>query len=219
MKKISYFNVIGPVMIGPSSSHTAGAVRIGLASSSIVERGFNKIIFKLHGSFRETYQGHGTDRALVAGCLGFKPDDKRIINAFDIAKEKGIDIEFKGVDLVNAHPNTAILEFYYPNDTYKSITGISVGGGQIEITNIDGADVRILPGDPTLILNYRDRKGVIAGISTILANNDYNILKILNNVNEDKVTLIIVLERKLEKIILDKIKSSGDFDYVSYVYF
>ncbi|MDO4778543.1 MAG: L-serine ammonia-lyase, iron-sulfur-dependent subunit beta [Tissierellia bacterium] len=219
MNKISYFNVIGPVMIGPSSSHTAGAVRIGEAASKIVEPGFNKIVFKLHGSFRETYQGHGTDKALIAGCLGFKPDDERIIDSYEIARERGIEIVFKGINLVNAHPNTAILEFYYEDGRKSTVSGISTGGGQIEIINIDGAEVKLFPGDPTLFLQYHDRKGIIANISTILAKNDYNINKIMNHVGETEVTLVIILDKKLDKEVFKEIQSSGAYDHVSYVYF
>lgn len=219
MNNISYFNVIGPVMIGPSSSHTAGAVRIGKAASSIVENGFNRIVFKLHGSFKETYKGHGTDKALIAGCLGFMPDDERIKTAYEIAAARGIEVEFRGVDLVNAHPNTAILEFYYPDGLVKSVKGISTGGGQIEITCIDGADVRLFPGDSTVIVQYHDRKGIIAALAGIIAENDYNIEKIMSHTSEERVTLVLVLDRKLDEATFQALRESGKYDHISYVYF
>lgn len=219
MNKISYFNVIGPVMIGPSSSHTAGAVRIGRAAREIAYDGFYRIDFKLYGSFAKTYKGHGTDKALVAGTLGYRSDDERIKVAFDKAKEAGIEINFKEVNLINAHPNTAIVEFYYRDGQVKSVTGISTGGGQIEIVQIDGQDVQIYPGDPTLILQYKDKKGIISKVSTILANNDYNIESITNNRVDGKVTLIITLDRKLDRKTCELIEKSGKYDHVNYVYF
>ncbi|MDO5027545.1 MAG: L-serine ammonia-lyase, iron-sulfur-dependent subunit beta [Tissierellia bacterium] len=219
MNKISYFNVVGPVMIGPSSSHTAGAVRIGGAARSIVEDGFYKIVFKLYGSFASTYMGHGTDKALVAGALGFKPDDERIKRSFEIAEEMGIELDFKAVNLVNAHPNTAIIEFHYRDGKTSCIQGISTGGAQIEIVKIDGQDVRIFPGDPTLVIQYVDRPGIISTVSTILAKNNYNIEKIMNNRGQDQVTLVIILDRKLDEKVYEEIKNSDEYDHTSYVYF
>ena len=219
MNKISFYNVIGPVMIGPSSSHTAGACRIGRAARAICGEGFNKIHFKLYGSFAKTYMGHGTDKALIAGCLGLRSDDERIKTAYTLADEAGIDLTFEEVDLVNAHPNTAIIEFEYPNGTMKSVTGISTGGGQIEITRIGGDEVQIFPGDPTIILQYADRKGIISLVSKILYENDYNIELIRNNVNDKEITLILILDKKLDEDTYEKIKTCMDFDHITYVYF
>lgn len=219
MNKISYFNVIGPVMIGPSSSHTAGAVRIGLAARAILEEGFYKVNFKLYGSFAKTYKGHGTDKALIAGALGMMPHDERIKLADKIAQEMGIEVNFSEVQLAIAHPNTAIVEFWYPDGRIKSVQGVSLGGGQIEIVKIDGQSVKILPGDPTLVLQYKDRKGVISSVSTMLAKRDYNIETITNNRDEGFVTLVIILDRKLEEACFEKIKELGIFDHCSYVYF
>lgn len=219
MNKISYFNVVGPVMIGPSSSHTAGAVRIGRAARSIVEDGFNKIVFKFYGSFASTYMGHGTDKALVAGALGFMPDDERIKDAFAIAKQEGIEIKFEIINLVNAHPNTAILEFHYEGGRTSCVQGISTGGGQIEIVKIDGQDVKIFPGDPTLIFQYMDRPGIISTVSTILAKNNYNIETITNNRDQGRVTLVIILDKKLDEKVFEEIKNSDNYDHISYVYF
>lgn len=217
--KISHFNVIGPIMIGPSSSHTAGACRIGLAARTILEKDFYKVVFKLYGSFAKTYKGHGTDKALVAGVMGFMPHDERLKNAHELAKEEGIEIIFEEVNLINAHPNTVIVEFWYRDGRMKSIQGVSTGGGQIEVVKIDGQDVKIYPGDPTLILQYRDRKGVISTVSTILAENDYNIETITNNMDEGLVTLVIILDKKIDENVLESIKESGNYLHLSYVYF
>lgn len=219
MEKISYFNVVGPIMIGPSSSHTAGACRIGLAARAILEKDFKNITFKLYGSFAKTYIGHGTDRALIAGCLGLMPDDERLIDAFNLADEKGIDIKFEEVELPLAHPNTAIVEFTYEDGSVRSIEGISTGGGQIEVRKIDGQSVKILPGDPTLILQYEDRKGVIAKVTSVLAENDFNIEKIMNNHEGNIITLVIILDKKIDDNVYEKIKNSGEYNHVSYVYF
>lgn len=219
MNKISYFNVIGPVMIGPSSSHTAGAVRIGRAARAIVGDGFNEVKFRLYGSFAKTYRGHGTDRALVAGVLNYRSDDERIKTAFNEADKAGLKFSFEEVHLVNAHPNTVIVEFTFPDGSIRSVRGVSTGGGQIEIVRIDKQEVRILPGDPSLILQYSDRRGVISKVTTVLADHDYNIEEITNNREDGLVTLVIIVDRKIDKSIFEEVCATGEYSHISYVYF
>ena len=133
----SAFDIIGPIMIGPSSSHTAGAVRLGLMARAILGEEVKIINIKLYGSFAQTYKGHGTDRALIAGIMGFKPDDERIRNSLEIAKEKNIEFNFSKVDLEDAHPNTAIIELIGVTDRKIEVTGASIGGGNIIISAVN----------------------------------------------------------------------------------
>ena len=131
MKEYGVFDIIGPIMIGPSSSHTAGAARIGQVAISIVKDGFTRVDFHLHGSFAQTFKGHGTDKALLAGVLGFRPNDKRLRDSFQIADERGLEYHFIKDDLGPVHPNTAKIIFYYPDCTTSSFTGSSIVGGNI----------------------------------------------------------------------------------------
>ncbi|AFS78777.1 L-serine dehydratase, subunit beta [Gottschalkia acidurici 9a] len=134
MREYSVFDILGPIMIGPSSSHTAGAARLGKEARNIVGDDFKAIKFYLHGSFAETYKGHGTDRALVAGALGMEPDDEKLRDALNIAKEKGIDIEFIPTDLgEDKHPNTVKMIFTKNDGSEVEVLGSSIGGGNIQI--------------------------------------------------------------------------------------
>ncbi|KMT20838.1 L-serine dehydratase, beta chain SdhB [Clostridium cylindrosporum DSM 605] len=141
MKNYSVFDVLGPVMIGPSSSHTAGAARLGKVARGVVGEDFKKVEFYLHGSFAETYKGHGTDRALAAGILGMETDDERLRTAIQLAESKGIELKYIPTDLGDEHPNTVKMVFYMNDGSTKTITGSSIGGGNMVITNIDGEKI------------------------------------------------------------------------------
>ncbi len=162
-------------MIGPSSSHTAGAVKIGNIAASIAGKGFDHVIFHLHGSFSETYRGHGTDKALTAGVLGFPPSDERIRDAFFYAEKAGLQIEFRHIQLDNVHENTVMIEFFRNGKKLCDVTGSSIGGGNIEITRIDSFEVCVSGNNPTLIIRQNDKKGVVSDIAAVLADNDINI--------------------------------------------
>ncbi len=134
MREYSVFDILGPIMIGPSSSHTAGAARLGKEAREIVGEDFKAVKFYLHGSFAQTYKGHGTDRALVAGILGMEPDDDHLKDALNIAKEKGIDVEFIPADLgTDKHPNTVKMVFIMKDGTEKEVMGSSIGGGNVQM--------------------------------------------------------------------------------------
>lgn len=169
------FDIVGPVMIGPSSSHTAGAVRLGLMARAVLGEAAVKAEINLHGSFAQTYRGHGTDKALIAGILGFAPDDERIRDALDIARRQGMDYSFQTVSLDDAHPNTAVIYLVGETGRVARVRGASVGGGNILITNIDGYAVELSGGYPALITIHRDRPGVITKVTQILARYEVNI--------------------------------------------
>lgn len=132
MREYSVFDILGPIMIGPSSSHTAGAARLGKEAREIVGEDFKSVKFYLHGSFAATYKGHGTDRALVAGTLGMEPDDEHLRDALQIAKDKDIDVEFIPADLgTDKHPNTVKMVFIMKEGSEKEVMGSSIGGGNV----------------------------------------------------------------------------------------
>ena len=156
-------DIIGPVMIGPSSSHTAGAVRLGLLAASILGGKPVKAEINLHGSFAETYQGHGTDMALLAGLMGWMPDDERIPEAASYAASEGLVYSFNKIDLGNmAHPNTVLFKLTSASGSYCEIIGSSVGGGQVKVTEIDGFPVELTGRLPAILTVHIDTRGVIA---------------------------------------------------------
>lgn len=169
------FDIVGPIMIGPSSSHTAGAVRLGLMARKILGEKVLKAGIQLHGSFAQTYRGHGTDKALIAGILGFAPDDERIVSALNIAKNQGVAYSFQTIKLEDAHPNTAIIYLTGETGRVAKVCGASVGGGNIMITNINGYAVELTGEYPALITIHHDKPGVITQVTQILARYAMNI--------------------------------------------
>jgi L-serine dehydratase len=180
----SVFDIIGPVMIGPSSSHTAGAVRIGKVVNSIFGEEPEEVTFHLYNSFAKTYQGHGTDKALVAGILGLDTDDPDIKNSLEIAHQKEIHIYWKILKDSNApHPNTVRISVRKDNKE-MSITGVSIGGGAIEVTELNGFSVSLNMNTPTLIIVHQDIPGMIAKVTDILS--EYNINIAQMNVTRER---------------------------------
>ena len=172
---LSLFEVLGPVMIGPSSSHTAGAARLGRAARMIAAKPFYEVRFGLHGSFAKTGKGHGTYEALLAGALGLKEDNEQLKTAFEIAKEKNIKYVFHELELADVHENTVQIQFFHTDGTTSEIEGSSIGGGRIEITQIDGAAAGFSAEAPTLLIIQNDVKGVVSEISKALADENINI--------------------------------------------
>ena len=214
MKEYSIFDVLGPIMIGPSSSHTAGAARLGKVSREIVGENFNKVTFYLHGSFAKTYKGHGTDKALVAGVLGMGPSDERIKDSFEIANKQCLDFSFKETDLGYQHSNSVKIVFQKDNEESFYIIGSSIGGGTILITNINGTEVSLNGEYPALILKYQDKKGAISKISTMLSNANINIGTMKVTRERKIATMIVETDHKVNKNIIDKIQSIDEILYV-----
>lgn len=172
---ISLFDVLGPVMIGPSSSHTAGAAKLARTARTIVGKPFTHVQFGLYGSFQQTYKGHGTDYALVAGILGFREDDERLPQSFELAKKAGITYEFCPIELEGAHENTVRITFTLEDGSLYFVQGSSLGGGRILITNINGLATEFTATSPTILVHQNDLPGVVSDVSTILAFNHINI--------------------------------------------
>lgn len=210
-KSNSLFDIMGPIMIGPSSSHTAGTCRIAKTARMLAGKNFYKIEFYLHGSFAETYKGHGTDKALLAGALGMDPDDERLRKSFEIANDKKLEYAFYKEDLGDVHPNTVKIIMYNKDNTYNSIIGSSIGGGSIEIININGMDINFTDEYPTLILKYYDTTGIIAFVSSIISEQGYNIESIKTTKVDNLVALIMEFDRNLEDYLYDQIKSDERF--------
>ena len=166
---MNVFDIIGPVMIGPSSSHTAGAVRIGRVVNKLMDgQTPEKLEIILSGSFAQTYRGHGTDRALLAGIMGFHSDSPEIRDALEIAKERGINYEFVKKDLPGAHPNTARITYTLADGSTGSAQAASVGGDNIRVDLINGMKVDFSGESNTLLVMHLDRPGVIAAVTTLM---------------------------------------------------
>ena len=191
---ISMFDILGPIMIGPSSSHTAGAQRIGKAMyNMIADKQLVAVHFILHGSFHLTLHGHGTDRALVGGVLGMNAYDPQIKDSLQIAKERGIEVSFEGADLGDVHPNTVQVIAQTSDGKTTSLIGSSIGGANIEIIEINGTPAKFSGKYPAVVINHTDRLGIISHITSILAINQVNIVTVLNsreNKGKSAVTMI-----------------------------
>ncbi len=172
---VSLLDIIGPVMVGPSSSHTAGACRLGLLARGLVSGTPQSALIELHGSFARTGEGHGTDKAIVAGLLGFRPDDERIRTAIQIAEQEGLDYKFEKTTLSDSsHPNTVRITVER-GEIQATLVGSSLGAGRVLVTEIDGYPVEVTGNFHTIALVAEDRKGSIARITRILADQDINI--------------------------------------------
>ena len=212
MKEYSVFDILGPVMIGPSSSHTAGAARLGKVARDIAGSKFNFVTFVLHGSFAKTYKGHGTDKALVAGILGMEPYDERLRDSLKIAEEMGIKVAFVETDLGDYHENTVKIIFNKNDGSQVEVIGSSIGGGSIIITNIDGYNVKITGDYPTLIIRHNDRKGLISKVTTILAQNEINIaiMKVKRKKKGKEASMIIETDSEIPIELVEQLTNIED---------
>ena len=188
------FDLIGPIMVGPSSSHTAGAVRIGLACRRILGEEIAEADITLSGSFAATGRGHGTDKAIVAGLLGMAPDDVRVPDSFQYAREKGLVFSFSFGEIPMSHPNTARLMLKGVHGTAADIEAASIGGGRIEIRRIGDMALRFTAEQPTLIIRNEDKPGTVAEVSRILSEENVNIATFNVNRNSSGGTAVMVIE-------------------------
>ena len=191
---LDIFDILGPVMVGPSSSHTAGAVRIGSMARTLLGDEPVEARIHLHGSFAETGPGHGTDRALLAGLLGMKPDDLRIPNAYEEANRAGMAYSLRTVELRDAHPNTALLELTGKSGKKMTIEASSVGGGAIIVNKIDGINVNFTGDFNTLIVRNQDETGSVAAITSILSQVHINVANMSVNRHRRGGDALMVIE-------------------------
>ena len=173
---MNLFDILGPVMVGPSSSHTAGAVRLGRTARRLLGEGTpREAAITLFGSFAATGHGHGTDRALIAGLLGFQPDDERIDRSFDIARDAGMAFSFTLSRAGGEHPNTARIDLVGQSGKTLSMTGSSLGGGRIMVVEMNGLRANFSGDLPTLIVQNVDQPGHVSEVTSMLAHKGVNI--------------------------------------------
>ena len=209
------FDIVGPVMIGPSSSHTAGAVRLGLMARKILGEEAVRAEINLHGSFARTYRGHGTDKALLAGILGFAPEDERIRDALQIAADKGLEFSFQTVNLEEAHPNTAVIYLVGRSGRTARVRGASVGGGNIMISNIDGYNVELTGQYPALITIHHDCPGVITRVTQILAHAAVNIafMRVSRQNRGETAMMIMELDEEPAAKVIEECQQAANVEY------
>ncbi len=215
MKQCSLFDAIAPIMIGPSSSHTAGAVRLGLLARNIFNDKIKKITFKLYNSYAQTGFGHGTDKGLLAGILGFSVDNKLIKNVFNLPEVQSIDYNFEYLEDFNRHPNA--VDFIIENDNQKMlISGDSVGAGNVRITKINDFSVNLAGDYNSLILNYKDVTGMISKVTEIIQNENINIASLIceRNAKGEDASMCICIDGKLKDSTIEKIKKIPDIYFV-----
>ena len=216
MKEYSIFDIIGPIMIGPSSSHTAGAARLGKVARSIAEGELKKVTFLLHGSFAKTYKGHGTDRALVAGILGFEPWDERLKDSLKIAMDMGIEISFVEVDLGDVHPNTVKILMTLKDNSLVEVMGSSIGGGNILISEVDNEKVEFNGNYPTMLVKHKDLPGMISNVSSLISEANIKIafLKVFRKSKGQMATMVFETDSPVPKQVVDEINKLGNIENI-----
>ncbi|MBN7816139.1 L-serine ammonia-lyase, iron-sulfur-dependent subunit beta [Algoriphagus pacificus] len=207
--KSSVFDMIGPVMIGPSSSHTAGVVRIARAAIRVLGGKPDKALITFYNSFARTYEGHGSDRAIIGGLMDFKTDDARIKNALEIAEEIGFEYQFKSIGNSSIHhPNTIKLNLT-KGDRSVEVVGESLGGGVINIAEVDGFVANFSAKDHTLIIKADDVSGAIAFISSVIAQEKTNIatMSVSRKGKNDKACHVIEMDSGIQEITRQYLQS------------
>ncbi len=216
---MNIFDILGPVMVGPSSSHTAGAVRIGFVARQLIREELQLADIFLHGSFLATGKGHGTDKALIAGLLGMKPDDEQIPDSLKIADERGVKYSFSGIELRNAHPNTVLLQLKGVFGRELEIIASSLGGGTIEINKIDGLEINICACYPTLIVHNVDQPGHVSDVTSMLGHKSINIATM--KLNRDKrggnAVMVIECDQEVPLEVVDWLQSLEGVVKVTYL--
>ena len=215
---LDIFEILGPIMVGPSSSHTAGAVRIGRMARTLLGEPPVKADIGLYGSFAETGRGHGTDRALVAGLLGMKPDDLRIPESFSVAKEQGLSFVFHPAELREAHPNTAVLTVEGASGKKTKVQAASIGGGRIRVTKIDGVDVSFTGEFHTLIVHNRDDRGHVADVTSALSLAQVNVanMSLHRDAKGGSAIMIIETDEPVPRAVLDLLQRLQGILHVTY---
>ena len=208
MKYKSVFDIIGPVMIGPSSSHTAGAARIGRVARSLFGRQPEWASISFYGSFAKTYKGHGTDVAIVGGLLDFDTFDERIKTSLTISDSLGMKVEFIEEDAVTDHPNTAKVQIGDEQGELE-LVGISIGGGKIEITELNGFELKLSGNHPALLVVHNDRYGAIAGVANVLAKFAINIghMEVSRKEKGKQALMTIEVDQNIDDAVINELSA------------
>jgi len=202
-------DIIGPVMVGPSSSHTAGAAKLGRLARRVWNDEVSKVDIYLRGSFAATYWGHGTDKALVGGLLGFLPHDERIKDALNIARERGMEYRLFAENIDGAHPNS-VRFVLYGNDRIMEVVGASLGGGVVELQEIDGFRLSLKGDLAALVTFHVDRPGVLAAVTGLLAKHDVNIatMHLYRQGRGGKAAMVIEIDGDLKQEAKEELQRS-----------
>jgi L-serine dehydratase len=208
---VSLLDIIGPVMVGPSSSHTAGACRLGLLTRMLVGGTPERARIELHGSFARTGEGHGTDRAIAGGLMGFRPDDERIRDALDIAEREGLEYRFEKTTLgeeADVHPNTVRVTVDR-GDRHSVMVGSSLGAGRVLVTEIDGYPVEVTGAHDTIVLVAEDVRGSVARIAQLLADDGINIatLRLTRKQRGGDAFMVIEVDDRPDESVRDDIRA------------
>lgn len=215
MSLISVFDVIGPNMVGPSSSHTAGAASVARMAERLFQKKIEKVVFTLYGSFAKTYRGHGTDRALVGGIMGFDTDDLRIRDSFELAREKGIDFSFvKNTSDDEVHPNTVDIEMTGEDGSFMSVRGVSIGGGKIKIVRLNHVNVEFTGEYSTLVVIQNDKPGVVAHITMCLSQVNANIafMRLFREEKGARAYTIVESDEQIPEEVLTHIRKNPNVE-------
>lgn len=207
---MNVFDIIGPVMVGPSSSHTAGAVRIGSVVRRLLGEEPVNVVIRLHGSFAQTYKGHGTDKALIGGLMGMSPDDERIRNSLELAGKVGMIYKFETAMIKDVHPNTACIMAEGKSGKRVVVQGASVGGGNILVEKINEMNVEITGQYNTLIIFHWDTPGAIAAVTNLLAYSDINIanMKVYRSYRGGEAIMVIETDQEVSselEVLIEKL--------------
>lgn len=215
----SVFDIIGPVMVGPSSSHTAGAARIGKIVRSIFGEQPDSVDIYLYESFAKTYRGHGTDIALVGGLLGMEPDDPQLSQSLKLAHEANLEVLFVPTKEKADHPNQVKM-ILTKGERKMSVTGISIGGGNIQISELNGFKLALSYGVPTIVTVHQDKPGMIAKVSNILSYAGINIgtMTVTREAKGEKAIMILEIDERDVDLSIKKIKELPDVFTVNYFY-
>lgn len=216
---MNIFDILGPVMVGPSSSHTAGAVRIGLVTRRLLGEKVKTARIGMYGSFAATGKGHGTDRALVAGLLGMEPDDTRIPGSFDEARREKMEFSIEEASLSGAHPNTALLKVEGVSGRTLEVQASSLGGGRIMINRLDGIEVNCTCEMPTLIVHNIDQPGHVAKVTSMLFESNINIanMSLYRDRRGGIAVMVIEADKEIPKEMLEWLKRQEGIKKVTYI--
>ncbi|MDT9023884.1 MULTISPECIES: L-serine ammonia-lyase, iron-sulfur-dependent subunit beta [Rossellomorea] len=216
MKYKSVFDIIGPVMIGPSSSHTAGAARIGRLARNLFRREPKWATISFYGSFAKTYKGHGTDVAIVGGILDYDTYDERIIESINVAKKKGIKIKFQEEDAITDHPNTARIRMGDDKGEIE-LVGISIGGGKVEIIELNGFELKLSGHHPAILVVHDDRFGAIASVSNVIAKHQLNIghMDVSRKEKGQMALMTIEVDQPIDEAVINELTSLPNITQVT----
>lgn len=216
---MNILDIIGPVMVGPSSSHTAGAARIGQITRKLLGENVKQAAIYLHGSFLATGRGHGTDRAIVAGLLGFSVDDGRIGQSFELAREAGMKFELQGINLQGAHPNTVKLEVTGDGGRQLEVIASSIGGGRIRICEIDGLTASFSGETPTLVVYNQDRPGCIVNVTSKLGSAGINIatMQVYRDERGGHAVMVIEVDQEVPASCISRLEQEDGIEKVTYL--